>query len=73
MFNTPPQKSLKLILSRDNRCGRLLLLFNILPVIFGPLANRLRHPLDAHAFETKHTWENKSCTNSTPVHSWDNF
>ena len=38
MFNTPPQKSLKLIHFCNIRCGRLLLLLNI-PVISGPLAN----------------------------------
>ena len=38
MFNTPPQKYLKQILSCHIRCGRLLLLFYI-PAILGLLVN----------------------------------
>ena len=62
MFNTPPQKSLKLILSCDNRCGRLLLLYNILHTSdIGP-TGKPSAILGMHLPSKHYTWENKSCT-----------
>ena len=62
MFNTLPQKSLKLILSCGDRCGRLLLLHNILHTsAIGPIG-KPSAILRMHLPSKHYTWKNKSCT-----------